>query len=150
MHLAGPDGSFDLTLVGYQFPHLASAPWDSNWLQVRVAVQHRRGSWTATDPCLLTYEVAGLADWLEALASGSAADPEQSFLEPCLRFEVQEGPRGQLVLQACFEHELRPPWAQDLEDENASLTLLTEPDVLRAAAADLRGQLAKYPQRTER
>ena len=61
MRLVGRDGVLELTLVGYQFPHLATVPWDSNWLNVRVRVQHPQGNWTAQDPCLLTYDVAGLA-----------------------------------------------------------------------------------------
>jgi hypothetical protein len=150
MHLAGPDGSLDLTILGYQFPHLADEPYDSNWLQVRVRVTHPRGSWTATDPALLTYEAAYLADWLEAVAAGAAADPGCSFMEPCVWFELRDGVDDGTVLRAYFQHELRPPWACDLDADEAALEVRTDPAALRRAAAALRMQLREYPQRTER
>jgi hypothetical protein len=150
MHLAGPDGSFDLTLLGYQFPELAAEPYDSNWLQVRAAVRHPRGSWTATDPCLLTYEAARLAEWLDAVAVGAAADAELSFLEPCLGFELREGSGGACVLRVYFQYEFRPPWAVGLHDEAAVLDVSADADALRGAASALRAQLRAFPQRTER
>jgi hypothetical protein len=149
MHLAGPDGSFDLTILDYQFPELAAKPYDSNWLLVRAAVKHPRGSWTATDPCLLTYEAVALAEWLDAVAAGTAADAGQSFLEPCLSLELREGPGEGLVLRVYFQHEFRPPWALDLDDE-AVLEVSAHADALRGAATALRAQLRAFPQRTER
>jgi hypothetical protein len=150
MHLVGPDGSFELTILGYQFPHLAAEPYDSNWLQVRIEVTHPRGSWTATDPALLTYEAASLADWLEAVAGRGPAETEHSFLEPCLWFELREGPGGARVLCTHFQHEFRAPWARDLDDDESALAVSADPVALRDAPAALRAQLREYPQRTER
>lgn len=149
MHLAGPDGSFDLTILGYQFPELAAESYDSNWLRVRAAVRHPRGSWTAHDPCLLTYEAARLAEWLEAVAVGAAADAEVSFLEPSLAFALREGSQGRLVVRAYFQFEFRPPWAVDLH-EAAVLDVPADADTLHSAASALRVQLRAFPQRTER
>ena len=149
MKLTGPNGSFDLSLLGYQFPNLTAEPYDSNWLQVRVAVDHPRGLWTATDPCLLTYEAASLADWLDAVALGTAADSELRFLEPCLWFELRDGTGGAPTVRVYFQYEFRPPWARDFEDDEV-LDLPIEEGQFRRAAAALRLQLREYPQRAER
>ena len=50
-------------LVGYQFPELEDVEYDSNWLNVKIAVSHQRGKWSTIDPALLTYEVQWLIDW---------------------------------------------------------------------------------------
>ena len=69
MTFAGVDGqSVTLTLEGYQFPHLTTADYDSNWLNVCIDACHPRGAWQASDACLLTYEVARLADWCRTTA----------------------------------------------------------------------------------
>jgi len=89
MKLCAADGTaFELTILGYQFPELASEQYDSNWLVIRIHVDHPSGSWEARDPCLLSYEVAELADWLEAVAQGEPARREMSFMEPNLEFRL--------------------------------------------------------------
>ena len=152
MRLVGREGSLELTLAGYQFPHLATAPWDSNWLNVRVRVQHPRGNWTAQDPCLLTYDVAGLADWLDAVAAGREEDAEHGFIEPNLFFRSGRDPDGNRFLRVYFELELRPTWApfDGAPMEDLYLDCPAEPSKLIEAARSLRHQLARYPQRTER
>ena len=152
MRLVGHDGIIELSLVGYQFPHLATVPWDSNWLNVRVRVRHPRGDWTAQDPCLLTYDVAGLADWLDAVAAGREEDTEHGFMEPNLYFRSVTDPDGNRFVRVYFELELRPTWApfDGAPMEDLYLDFPAEPSQLTKAAQSLREQLAHYPQRTER
>jgi hypothetical protein len=152
MRLVGSEGSLELTLVGYQYPQLATAPYDSNWLNVEVRVQHPRGSWTAQDPCLLTYDVAGLADWLEAVAVGRETDAEHGFMEPDLLFRAGTDSSGTRFVRVYFELELRPAWApfDGAPMEDLFLDVPAEPAQLSAAARSLRDQLARYPQRAER
>ena len=152
MRLRGPDGSMELTLVGYQFPHLATVPWDSNWLTVRVRVEHPRGTWAAEDPCMLTYDVPALADWLEAVGAGHEDDAEHGFLEPNLLFRVLTDAGGNRIVRVFFELELRPVWApfDGAGMEDLFLDFPAEPTQLTAAATSLREQAARYPQRTER
>src|SRR5262249_16252489 len=85
---------FELLIVGYQFPELADAAYDSNWLNVNIGVKHPEGEWSAVDPALLTYEVNELADWLRAVGAGRREIREMSFLEPCLSFRVRSGDNG--------------------------------------------------------
>src|SRR4051812_43563925 len=90
MNFKGSNGtSLELKIVGYQFPALATEEYDSNWLQIQIRATIPEGSWTTTDPCLLTYEAAELADWFDAVHEGRASDDVLGFLEPNLRFEIR-------------------------------------------------------------
>lgn len=152
MQLTGPDGALALTLAGYQFPQLATVEYDSNWLNVHVRVRHPRGEWTAQDPSLLTYEAESLAGWLEGVAAEREPHAECSFLEPNLRFEVRADEAGRRLLRAYFELELRPKWApyDGAPEDDLFIDVPVVSAHLMAAAASLREQLARYPQRTER
>jgi hypothetical protein len=152
MILAASNGQrFRLRLLGYQFPTTTSEYWDANWLQVQIEATHPRGSWSATDPSLLTFEVASLATWLDSLAVGVSVEAEEEFTEPHLSFHLVQAEGGP-ALRVYFELEARPPWAphdgagaRDLWLE----FLLAELD-LAAAASSLRAQLAAFPERGKR
>src|SRR5436190_20460131 len=105
MRLGAENGnSFEFSIVGYQFPD-ADEMWDANWLLIRVDVRTEDAAWCKTDPCLLTADVAALADWLE--------DPEGelAFMEPNLAFECLERDGSDARLRVWFELESRPDWA---------------------------------------
>ena len=66
MRLISSDGTnFNLTIAGYQYPHLETELHSSNWLNIQIDIDGAQGRWRATAPCLLTYEAQRLADWLE-------------------------------------------------------------------------------------
>lgn len=144
--------SFTLTIIGYQFPQLSTTPYDSNWLLIRIDATNIQGTWSATDPCLLTYDVSRLANWLDALATGTVTDATCDFLEPCLLFRLARDVSGQPELRIYFELELRPPWAHSelAGQEDLWLTFSLSAIDLPAAASMLRQQLEYYPQRAER
>jgi len=139
---------FELEILGYQFPRLENEPYDSDWLNIAIRVKHPRGSWTATDPSLLTYEVERLADWLEAIADGQRVDSETGFLEPNLNFELREN-NGAKKLRVYFELESRPSWAaaDGAGMEDLWVEFSVRPEILRSAAKSLRSQLEKFPTR---
>src|SRR5262245_17587543 len=110
MRLEADDVHFELRIAGYQFPDDATSDYDSNWLVVEGSVRHPRGGWLFRDPSLLTYEVARLADWLEAVAAGAESQPWCGFIEPNLSFEVA-GEGATRVLRVAFAVEALPPWA---------------------------------------
>ena len=149
MRLEGSDGqSVTVGVTGYQFPDLSEAEDDSNWLVIRVDVVHPRGSWQASDPSLLTYELARLADWLDSVASGNWAKAEIGFTEPNLELQVIDA-GGVRKLRVQFDLELRPAWAP--AQEAGAGDVWVEFDIreldLHAAAVDLRKHLERYPQR---
>ncbi len=141
-------------LLEYQFPDLDNAPYDSNWLMIRVRAVHPRGEWTSIEPSLLTYEVATLADWLDCVAGKDRMGPPSSlsFTEPNLRFDTTEGQDGEEMLRVSFELESRPPWMPASVDpgDPAWLEFPTGEVDLHGAATRLREQLTRFPQRSER
>jgi hypothetical protein len=150
MKLSGPNNtSFTLTIVGYQFPALATTPYDSNWLDIRIDVTSTQGTWSATDPCLLTYEVQQLADWLEAIGERRNTSSVCSFTEPCLVFELLADDQDRPMLRIFFELELRPAWAASKTASKEDVWIefpFTATDASRAVQ-ELRTELERYPQR---
>jgi hypothetical protein len=149
--LRGRDLSeFELRVVGYQFPDFAGEVFDDNWLVVetRAAPADER-PWRATDPSLLTWEVERLSNWLEALASGRAVEEDEDFIEPNLRFEVVKRDEDTITVRVYFELESRPPWffADAAGMDDLWIDLRVDNDDLRAAAEDLRRDLARFPPR---
>ena len=147
---ANNDCSFTMSLVGYQFPELHNHQYDSNWLNVKIAVSHQGGSWSTIDPALLTYEVQGLIDWFRAASARKYDDRHLCFLEPCLSFRLAPaaGDPEKLIIE--LSHEFRPPWASEDSDEEYEIEFsLTSIDLI-AEAQSLENQLRRYPQRTAR
>jgi hypothetical protein len=139
-----------LTIVGYQFPRETPERYDANWLMVRVSAARAGRAWTFTDPCLLTWEVASLAQWLTEVQSGRSPQPADcSFTEPLLRFQLAAAPNGQPTLRVLFELEGRPPWAysDSFGGEDVVLDFPLAGIDLHAASASLRAQLQRYPVR---
>ena len=142
--------SFMMSLVGYQFPELEDVEYDSNWLNVKIAVNHKRGKWSTIDPALLTYEVQRLIDWLRAVSALEYDNRHLVFMEPCLSFHLSpaEGDPDKLVIE--LSHEFRPPWASEDVDEEYEIVFSLRSIDLSCAAQSLENQLRRYPQRTER
>src|SRR5260370_21243399 len=89
MKFASRDGQFlELRILGYEFPHIETAEYDSNWLVVAGNVTHSRGSWQFTHPCLLTYEAEQLASWMDALVETDRFPTTCGFIEPNLEFRA--------------------------------------------------------------
>ena len=144
---------FSLSVSGYQFPAMATEPYDSNWLNIAGRVEHPLGGWTFHDACLLTYELEHLCNWLEAVAVDPRSRHEPAtFLEPNLEFHIVQGQdrgilRVHLRLECCS-----PPWLADHDDrvDGVDLEFPIESHDLGAAARNLRSLLSRVPQRAER
>ncbi|RPJ46751.1 MAG: hypothetical protein EHM21_08505 [Chloroflexi bacterium] len=168
MKLIGPDSSFYLTILGYQHPDAAGEPYDANWLSIHIEAvgpdplhPGRKGAWTGTDPCLLTYEVGWLADWLQAIGgsasrNGNPPAPAISFLEPVLLFRVVEIGEHRL-LRVHFGNLINPSW-RVFSGERPH----TSPDLwldfpldqaglagVASAGTELREEVRRYPDRAK-
>ena len=139
--------ALSLSILRYEYPEIESENYQANWLVVQIQVQHPGGSWSGSHPSLLTYEVAELADWFDAIASGKDDPENQRFIEPNLHFQYD---RIRGMLRVRLDHEYRPPWAPDINDEEVWMHFPVGSVDLRAAAKSLRGQLEQYPQRADR
>ena len=150
MRFSGGDGSFlELSVAGYEalgeYPKLDwDANWlesarhwldeDPNWLVIAGHVSLAGREWRFKDPCLLTWDVAELAHWLEARSKGPSEDSEIDFMEPFVRFTWSQ---GALIFRS-------GPWTAD---EVEYLRFSPSSDELMAAALSLREDLRKYPPR---
>ena len=143
------DYSFTLTITGYQFPSLKDIEYDSNWLNIRIDVQHPDGDWTAHDPALLTYEVQEIANWFRDVAAGRRDKRSAEFLEPCLEFHFESNEDSSEVLKVKLAYEFRPPWSKSWDDEFELTFPVAKINLVKAAEA-LERELARYPQRTAR
>jgi len=139
-----------MSLVGYQFPALEDVEYDSNWLNVKIAVSHQGSKWSTVDPALLTYEVQWLIDWLRAVSAREYDNRHLVFIEPCLSFHLSpaEGDPDKLVIG--LSHEFRPPWASGDPGEEYEIVFSLKSIDPTGAAQSLENQLRQYPQRTER
>jgi hypothetical protein len=150
MRLGSPDGSsVELRILGYEFPDVKAEEYDSNWLLIEIDVTHPKGHWVSRDPCLLTYEVARLADWLADISRGKDVNAIQRFIEPNLEFRLISPNPAQRFLRIYFELECRPDWAPGKQGLMRDLWLdfrVSELN-LKEAIKSLRQQLAEYPQR---
>src|SRR6185503_445386 len=134
MELKVDNNSFVMSLVGYQFPGLENVEYDSNWLNVKIAVSYQDGKWSTVDPALLTYEVQSLIDWLRAVSARKDEERHLVFIEPCLSFHLSpdEGEPDKLIIE--LSHEFRPPWAgEDLYEGYEIAFSLMSIDLIGAA-----------------
>ena len=137
-----------MTVAGYQFPHLGHEPYDADWLKICVKVKHPRGAWSKTDPCLLTWEAAGLAEWLESLAENNPPHSSKDFMEPELTFEWFGG--GRNILRVYLHYSLRPSWSPyhgPNEEKDLFVEFTVTPENLRKAAASLLAEIKQFPVR---
>jgi hypothetical protein len=144
MQLTNNQGdSFEIQILGYQFPNMPEDEWDSNWLQIQLTVVLGQRAWTVTDPLLTTFEVERLADWLEEAKAGTMLE----FAEPYLTFAFMEGAGG-TSLRVVLNAWLVDSWkAEHGVGEVVRLDFpLNELD-LRQARQSLREQLERFPRR---
>jgi hypothetical protein len=97
---------------------------------------------------LLTWELAGLAEWLGRVAGGGPVGAEEVFMDPELWFRVLDGePRR---LRVYFEYNFRPAWSPyhgPDEEEELWIEFEVEPEELRRAADSLRADSRAFPVR---
>lgn len=138
-----------LEIVDYEFPEQETEEYDSNWLMIRLDVTHPNGNWSVTNPCLLTYEVIYLAEWLDGILDGKKDDRGIRFIEPGLEFDLTGSNESvNKYLRVTFHMELRPPWAERPYDDGKPWVEFPLAEIdLRKASAQLREQLKQFPKR---
>jgi hypothetical protein len=148
--LEGDGTRFSLRVLRYQFP-AAERGADANWLVIEIDVSLARGSWTATDAALETWDLGLLADWFDRLAAGEDVDAELSFVEPNLSFELVGRADATAAVRIWIEGELRPRWApyEEWGERDLPADFELSPVALTEAARSLRGELAAFPPRPE-
>ena len=136
---------FQLVILSYQYPDVHEDRWDSNWLNVSGTVATAAGQkWKFSAPCMTTFELAELADWLEELSTNGRGPTQFAFTEPLVRFAYVPWPKR--TLQLTFTGEGAPQEIPDPEKE-AGVTLefpLSEADATELAG-QIRNALSDFP-----
>ncbi|MDB5045794.1 MAG: hypothetical protein JWQ08_1844 [Deinococcus sp.] len=175
MQLEGGYISFELKILGYQFPNKTFEPYDSEWLSMQISIRHSEGrwaDWVNIDPSLETVEIQWLIDWLREVASHSSAfknwrssrlESRMFFTEPNLGFEAHSNVYSEddhdLALRVYLAAENLPPFKEDLnhalfdktgEISEVWINFPVYAADLQRAALSLTEQLASFPTRTDK
>ena len=137
--------AFEAVMLGYEHPNVTEDWWDSNWLIVNGKVATPDTSWRFVEPCVTTFELAGLAEWLQAVRDGTPPSPEYAFAEPNLLFSWSPLPAP--VLRVRFAHASAPSEGADDLQRARGVTLefpIAELNV-DEIVGDLRNALIDYP-----
>ena len=145
MDLRTDISSVCLKPVGYQFPEITDGDHDSNWLVIAGTVSCGGINWSFREPCLLTWELTELAQWLKSLSTGPGATEAPAFTEPNITVSVE--PSGGIVFG--FSAECRPNMSgsspQDFGTKYVRLEL--SKTAIGVAAAQLHEELLAFPER---
>jgi hypothetical protein len=150
MYLRNNQGDyFRLKILKYQFPHITKDYYDANWLKIHIDASINGREWSAEDPCLLTYEVETLIQWLDEISTKESPTQYCSFTEPCLEFKRIESSTATSILRVFIDYNLLPPWKPSKIAGNEDLYIdfpIIKEDI-RSNIHLLRTQLQNYPVR---
>ncbi len=149
MKLENGDGaSFSLEIVRYEYPDTLDHFWDSNWLFVHIQIQISEQALSITDPCLATFEIPLIIDWLQRFAMNGAVKNGLTFLEPTIQFKCHTDRQGAQSLRVVFQ-----PTPQRSTEQMKGNILLDFPlrhVLFKEIIENLQTQLDRFPQRVFR
>lgn len=140
------DGSryLDFTVAGYEFPDAVSEEGknglDPNWLNCRFVYGDGGAEEAYTDPCLLTFELKGLAEALAGILNGEADRYASAYLEPYLRIGISREGRG-ISWELDFVYDTREEW------KSRQLRTLLDMREAQALLSELRAMSRAFPAR---
>ena len=146
MRLHTSANALDLVVVRYEYTDLSEDRWDSNWLVVNGTASIGGETWRFTDPCVTTFELADLADWLDDVARNASAAPAFELTEPLISFAYILEPAPALVVRLGYE--AAPPWLDAgarLQGEHAALTCPLGEVNVSDLASQVRAVLMDFP-----
>ncbi|WP_406376323.1 hypothetical protein OG788_43070 [Streptomyces sp. NBC_00647] len=122
MRLSDQASGVELRPLRYEFATARGNRYDDNWLVVGGTVTTPEGTWSFTDPSLLTHEAHQVTAWLRAVAAGTMPvtlpdaegyfSPDTWFDEPVLAFSLADRSETEAVIRLHLSLEARPPWQQ--------------------------------------
>ena len=141
--------SFELRIIQYEFPNINNEKYDANWLLIEIEVSDQYGQWVVKDPCLLTFDIQNLGNWLLSIAAGEEVISKFQFMEPELEFHLIRPIEEEYILRIYMRHNLKPQWksSRGREAEDFWLDFPVDSLVLQRLANSLHQQLMEYPPR---
>jgi hypothetical protein len=134
---------FQLVIVRYQHPDVHEDRWDSNWLIVNARLEAGGQTWRFTEPCVTTFELADLADWLDELAGDGTEPSAFVFTEPHLKFAYVPWPRR--ALQLTLVHDGAAASMSDTWRHGVTVEFPLSESQMAALAAEIRRALHDFP-----
>jgi hypothetical protein len=141
---------FELVPLGYHAAEAADRD-GRNSLDIKVSGSSPGGSWTGSwtgvRPCLLTWELPILHEWLRACAESEVGtwEPFLQFVRPDLDFEFVWGD-PEIVVRVGASGALTGAASAD-DDGRRVVNLMLSRGELLNAADELRAEAARYPER---
>ena len=136
-----------MDVVAYEFPEVKFDRFDSNWLLLNFRIKTPQGEWSATQPCMLTWELSDLATWFEDIAKRLPSATKFDFMEPELSLEWTA---NKSTLRLYLDYGLRPQWkpyiGRDREEVFFLECMVTSASLLKTAKS-LKLLAQKFPLR---
>lgn len=139
----GPE--FELALIEDRVDDPQDGFGDAGWLTLSFRVATEDEAWEETAPCMNTFEVKNLAEWMEGVLGRRPDIGSIELLEPELSFEVVDENAEEVTLRVGFHLEDRPEeFRLDAPtDEADHLDLRLQREVLRAALNEFAGDIER-------
>lgn len=145
MKLTGPDSSFELDILDYEYSD-SQYFMDRNWLLISLKTRYKNKQCTTTAPLLSTWEIELLIKWMRSIASQRQLSPRLSFVEPCLGFSNSSTDVSKYSFGIKLDQEAAPDWYTD-STKPFWLSVSPNDDELQHAITDLEKQLNLFPVR---
>jgi hypothetical protein len=139
--------SVDFRITNYQYPDNKDGDWDSNWLNIYLAVKSKVGNWQTIDASLTTWEVQVLINWFYTLSKDKQPQYlKMSFTEPNLSFELFDNQdMAKKKFRIKFDLESGPKSATG--DKEYFIDCMADSKELKRLAIELEAELIKFPER---
>ena len=142
--------SFELCILGYQYPSGVKYWWDLNWLNIQIHVTRAERTWTATDPSVFTRDIPELIAWFQNIHYGNPTHKYFRFHEPTIFFERVKLSRNVAAIRVYIDYELLPSWYKGKRGSDRFFVQFPIAKIdLLGVTESLRSQLALYTERQE-
>ncbi|MGA0559139.1 WapI family immunity protein [Larkinella sp. VNQ87] len=145
MKLTGPESSFELDILDYEYSD-SQYFMDRNWLLISLKTRYKNYVCTTTAPLLSTWEIELLIKWMRSVVAQRQLSPRLSFVEPCLGFTTSATDANGYAFGIKLDQEATPDWYND-SAKPFWLSVNPNTDELQQAIQDLEGQLNRFPVR---
>lgn len=145
MKLTGPDSSFELNILDYEYSD-SQHFMDRNWLLISLRTRYQNKEYATTAPLLSTWEIELLIRWMRSVATQRQLSPRLSFVEPCLGFSHSLNQSNGFSFGIKLDQEATPNWYND-PSKPFWLSVMPDNTELQHAISDLEKQLNRFPVR---
>lgn len=148
IRLNNNNGQVWIKILGYEFPN-GKDDWDANWLNIEISIlNYSEGiDYKSQDPCILTFELVELREWINSLILNTQNKSELRFMEPNMSFSFIND-----YLEVSFRYNFNPLIHYGLtskeELDQTYLINFSKEDIdFKKLLIDIDSALDKFPQK---